>query len=186
MKLRLNFIKNWLLTLALILVLSGCFGGETVSLDGYSNDTFSIGVLANWQTVEQGELNENIPPEALVAFISSDPTINITIVREFLAVEASPLEYANANINYAEENILDYDRLGTEEININGQDTRFHVFKGRASAEDLMLKFVQVYLVKDQVGYTVTATLYIDSTQEDVDTLKEVLSSFQFIEQSEE
>jgi len=173
-------LKLFILTICVPVLFSGCFGKTEVSLNLYQGENFTIGMLENWQSVERNEFPPSIPKEALVAFLSSDTTININLVREFLNGMVSSLEYANANILVAGDVLLDYDKVSIEDVSINDQPTRLHVFKGRPSKSDLLLKYLQVYIVKDNVGYTITGTLYVDSTVEEVNTMRDVLLSFSF------
>ncbi len=158
----------------------GCFGGEDITYEEYIGDTYTLQTISGWRIINKSDLDKDIPKETEVVFLSKDPGMNINIIKEELETDVASISYANANISLSKKNVLGYENIYTEDININNIDTRINVFKGKITASDLLMQYMQIYFVKDRYGYTITATSYPNSTTEDTNALKQVITSFKF------
>jgi len=173
------------LVISLSLLLSACDGeGETPSVESVqqSFQHFYINVPGNWRRINPENFANTIPTGTIVIFLGpsqADFYQNINIVQESLNTDATSLEYAKANMILGSKAIIDYRPVSTEEVDIAGVRTVYHVFRARNVSTDPLRFYAQSYFARDRVGYTVTCIAQDeDIAQQQI--CESVLKSFQF------
>jgi len=168
--------------------LSGCLGfGEDETASGFSLkkfSTFQVEVPKDWRNIDKKEFSSIVPEETVAVFASSarDGFIkNLNILKENINTEASSNSYAKANILIGGKSLIDYAKIEEEHINIGGEDTVLHVFRARNSSTDKLLNFIQTYLTRGKIGYTITCVLPENASDEEIPVCKKAVSSFNFL-----
>lgn len=170
-----------LITLAIFL--TGCNGTTTTSLQTYTDPNFSINYIDGWIIQTPQDFPANIPSSTLVTFSEPEPQNNyqktISIVSEVLPPQTTSLEYAQANINNAIQNIIAFEKIEEKDILLGTEKTKLIIFTGKSSLEAKTLKYIQTYAVKETTGYTITASMLIDDDLTTLTNLEESVTSFQ-------
>jgi hypothetical protein len=184
-------MKKILSLFILSILVTGCFGGgdyaDTGSgaMAGWQRQEFStfiVQVPPAWQRVDKSKLASSIPKNTVVVYASELEkgfVKNMNILKEALNTEATPKEYARANVTLAKRSLPDYTELSSEEIDIHGQQTLLHTFQARNNVTDNLIHFTQGYFVKDSVGYTVTCVMPHDALQDDIALCRSAVTSFE-------
>lgn len=185
---RSQFLFSIIGSICLIL-LSGCFGSQSEQ-DGVSTlfqtDQFALQPAPDWLNINIAELGSEVPSQTVAAFTAqntvSDVLKTMTVVTENIPVEVpDKIAYANANIGQAMEQLVNYEKLEITEVDIAGQKTKIHVFRGKLKPEDSPSLFIQTYLVNRQKGYIITGVLLSNAEQVEIDELKAMMMSFVFM-----
>ncbi|HAU39369.1 MAG: hypothetical protein UV80_C0014G0005 [Candidatus Peregrinibacteria bacterium GW2011_GWF2_43_17] len=163
-------MKKILALVALLIAFSGCSNEETTPEQGtnptyyvYSTNSFSLEVPNDWEVISQ--FTSDYPTNTLVAFRNNikeqDFLANVNIVGNTVG-EISNGDYAIEMLKKHSETLIDYTLLEQKEVEIfvGGQLTPAYrnYFEGRNSPDTNTLKFIQVYAVKDGIGYIATAS----------------------------
>jgi hypothetical protein len=170
-------------------LLAGCFdfGGGTPApaesdLNTYDTNILSIGIPKSWDVLEQDDFTSEVPQETLVVFrnnIKNETfTANINIVRKRLLEPLSSKEFAVMTNNRQREGLPDYNETSKDEFTVqvgDRQDDTYLVgYEARRSPDERLVKYLQIYAVKDNFGYIVTGAF---SPQESTDIASLVTTS---------
>lgn len=184
-------LLNIALTITLITIFSGCTNGENTTGQGsnpsyyiYSTNSFSIEVPNDWEVISQ--FTSDYPTNTLVAFRNNikeqDFLANVNIVGNNIE-EISNGNYAIEILQKHSETLLDYKLLEQKEIEIfiSGQLTPAYrnYFEGRNSLDTDILKFIQVYAVKDNIGYIATASFLPNEDEFVINTCVNIVESLE-------
>lgn len=178
------------LIVLLSMSLSACSGGESAPEENallYQGQGIALELAPGWVTVEKNNFNATVPQQTLVAFTAthqgSDILKTLTVVTEDIVVPVTEnIAYANANIGETMRSVINYERIEIEELQIGGQQTKIHSFKGKLEHESTTFQIIQTYLVKNQKGYIVTGVLLENASAEEREEVKGMLRSFSFQE----
>lgn len=186
---RLSYFLFSIIGSVCLILLSGCFSSESEQ-DGVSTlfqtDQFALQPAPNWVSMNISELGSEVPSQTVAAFTAqntaSDVLKTMTVVTENIPVEVpDKIAYANANIGQAMEQLINYEKVEIAEVDIAGQKTKIHVFRGKLKPEDSISLFIQTYLVNRQKGYILTGVLLSNAEQLEIDELKTMMMSFIFM-----
>lgn len=182
----LMFKKTLLATIVIAsLFLTGC--GETIEPTTgtlYETDTFTIHAPRNWEIVTDFQSNQ--PKETVVAFRNNVKTkdfiANITITKNTLTSVVSSTDYEKIVTEELQGELVNFKETKSEKMKImigsQEADTIFVTFTGKQKVESDTLQFMQIYAVKENVGYIVTASAGMNEEESVVDALTQALKSF--------
>lgn len=174
----------------LFVFLTGCFGGDVTDdqvqvAAGWQRQEFStfvVQVPPGWNRVDKSKLSTSIPAGTVVVYateLESGFIKNMNVVKETLNTDATPKEYARANITLAKQTLPQYNVVSEEEVDIYGQKTLLHVFQARNAVTDNLIYFTQGYFAKDKTGYTVTCVMPDGASKDNMDMCRKVVLSFE-------
>ncbi len=184
-------MKKLFALIALLIAFSGCTSGEIAPDQGtnptyyvYSTNAFSLEVPNDWEVISQ--FTSDYPTNTLVAFRNNikeqDFLANINIIGNNVG-EISNGDYAIEMLNKHSETLIDYQLLEQKEIEIfvEGQLTPAYrnYFEGRNSTDTDILRFIQVYAVKDSIGYIATASFLPNEDEFVIDTCASMVESLE-------
>jgi hypothetical protein len=179
-------ISSLLISLSLVFTLSACSDTEEPTQGEYLSQTFSdfsLNVPGNWRRVNSESFANTIPQGTQVIFMSNnqvnDFIQNVNVVQESLNTDATSLEYAKANMLLGSKAIIDYRPVSSEESEISGVRTVYHVFRARNVSTDPLRFYAQSYFSRDRVGYTVTC-IALDEDLAQQQTCDSIIRSFSF------
>jgi hypothetical protein len=152
----------------------------------YKADTFTILPGELWVPVEKNDFSPRMPKEALVGFTRQNDNTAIlstfTVTEELLFDQIDSTEaYANANIGQAMQFVLNYETRSLLDADIDGQETKVHIFTGRVEKDDDLSLFIQTYLVKNKKGYILTGVLLENDAEELQQEVIDMIDSFSFV-----
>lgn len=183
-----NLVLRAVLIVSLVL-LSACSGngeegGDSAETIRQSFKTFSIAVPGDFRRINQENFANTIPADTVVIYLKegdvSDFIQNANVVKESLNTNASSLEYAKANLLLGSKAVTDYRRVSSEEAEVHGVKTVFHVFRARNSTTEPLLQYSQTYFARDRVGYTVTCVSKDDDPIQQ-SSCEQIVKSFRFL-----
>ncbi len=171
---------------AIIFSLSGCFGNSDNSNSEknltFNDPHFTINYPENWIVKTRQNFGEEIPKETVATFSRPEPRegyrTTISIINDIVPPQTSSLDYAKANINNAVQGILEFEKIEERNLEISGEETKLMVFKGKSELNAKTLQYVQTYLVKGELGYTITASDLLDIEENDFTILQDLVKSF--------
>lgn len=161
-----------LFALAILLTACGGGGGSSDCDNEYADSRLSLCLPDRW-IVMDGETRRQrgIPDETIVA-IRFEEAISgqfpaVTVTRETMRREVSPLDYSEAGIRSV-STLPGYTLTDTKEVRIDGEDVSMHIFTAQPISDEPARKFYQISTVSGNDGYTVTAAapLFIESSVE--------------------
>jgi len=174
------------LSFSLLFILSACGETEEPSqgeLLQQSISGVSLNIPGNWRRINPESFANTIPEGTQVIFMSNnqlnDFIQNANIVQESLNTDATSLEYAKANMLLGSKAIIDYRPVSTEETDINGHRTVYHIFRARNVSTDPLRYYAQSYFARDRIGYTVTC-IALDEDLVQQQTCNTIIRSFNF------
>lgn len=183
-----NLVLRSVLIVSIVL-LTACSGngeeaGDNAETVRQSFKTFSIAVPGDFRRINQESFSNTIPEDTVVIYLKEadglDFIQNANVVKESLNTNASSLEYAKANILLGSKAVADYRRVSSEEAEIHGMKTVFHVFRARNSTTERLLQYAQTYFSRDRVGYTVTCVSKDDDPIQQA-SCEQIVKSFRFL-----
>lgn len=166
---------------AMSFLLAGCFdfgGGTPPVIEGdlntYDTNILSIGIPKNWEILEQDDFTSEVPQETLVVFRNNVKnetfTANINVVRKRLLEPLSSKEFAIQTNNRQREGLTDYKEISKDDFTVpvadRQEETYLVGYEARKSPDERLVRYLQVYAVKDNFGYIVTGAI---SPQESID-----------------
>lgn len=196
-----NFItflmKKLLIILPLLLLGAGCFHSNAedpnekalpASANSYQADEFSISPPLDsqkktWETITT--FTKEFPAGAIAAFRDNVKdekfTANINVYKKSVPADVSSANFALSEIRNQEKNVLNFKELSRENVKIaisdQNVDTILFYFEGKEKAEEEIIKFFQIFGVKNAVGYIVTGSAASDALDETVKKIEESLRS---------
>jgi hypothetical protein len=182
-----NFIKKTLAAIIVVMfaaVLSSCGAQQdpAANLKVYDGGLFSINIDPEWKIITESDFYPEVPQETVVAFTTPEAYdgffINVNVVREDLGSDVSSVDYARANINLAAQNLTDYEKVQEAEIDLNGMPAMVHIFQARLNPTEKLIRFIQLYAVKNKTGYIVTGGMLPSTPQNLRDEVGASVTSF--------
>ena len=179
------------------LVLGGCFGGGNSDSDAggvlpsenfatFDNKEVSIQYPANWKLKSGNQINTDLQ-DSVVAIMTSnfrDPffTPVITVERVAVGESVGSVNFAEATIEANEEELVSYEELERKDITTligaGAVNTKLVRFRGKQGLDGQVLEFLQIFLVKDGIGYTVTAAYDPNDEENEAAKLVQSLETF--------
>jgi len=184
-------MKKLIALIALLIAFSGCGNenntpeqGENPSYYVYSTTSFSIDVPNDWEVISQ--FTSDYPTNTLIAFRNNikeqDFIANVNVVGNDVG-DTNNGDYAIEMLKKHSETLIDYKLLEQKEIEIfiGGQLTPAYrnYFEGRNSPDTDIIKFIQVYAVKDGIGYIATASFLPNEDEFVIDTCVDMVESLE-------
>ena len=112
-------------------------------------------------------------PEAYDGFF-----INVNVIKEELASEVSPIDYARANINLATQNLTDYEKVQEAQVDLGGIPGMIHIYTARLNPTEKLIRFIQLYTTKGKDAYIVTGGMLPSTPKEIRDQVGASITSF--------
>lgn len=163
-----------LLILSACLVLSACGSTADITCDQqYWDGTIGTCLPEGWDIIDKETLRQRgVPEETIVAFQMTEsvsgqfPTIAVT--KESLPNPVTSQDYSAASIRSVEV-MEGYTLVDTQTITIEGEDASMHIFTAQPLVGEPRRRFYQVSVVRNDIGFTVTAVspVSIDKNVED-------------------
>jgi hypothetical protein len=166
--------------------LSSC-GGDTAtpaasSLKTYDGGDFTLSIDPTWKIINSSDFYSEIPKETVVAFTTPEAYngffINVNVVKENLSQAVSSVDYGRANINLSGQTLTDYQKLQEATVTVSGKPALLHLFQARLNPTEKLMKFVQLYATKGNVGYIVSGGMLPDTPKETRDLVGATVTSF--------
>lgn len=184
---------NSILIFTLLLSFSGCFSFEDDKnnlLDegfiSYKTENFSINIPEKWEVITKNEFTSDIPEETIAVFRNNVKnetfTANINIVAKSIQEEINSLEFAKMVINRQSSGLIGYEESKKESFNIKvnnkEEETFLNKFEAKKTPNDINIKYVQVYAVKDNIGYIVTGAVSTKESESILQIVEKIVKSF--------
>ncbi len=181
--------KLVLTTIISSLILSGCGGGSSTKTSEiplkegnviYENNNLSIQIPKSWEIIDRSSFTSSVPTETIVGFrnnIKSDIfTANVNISQKQLEQSDSPQvkDFAKSSMEIHKNNLIGYQLLNEKESG----NSYFTEFEGKKSASEQIIHFRQMYVIKDNLAYTITGAYLPNEDESIVTTIGEMLDSF--------
>ena len=182
-----NFFKKSLAVLMIavsVALLNGCGAEETpaAALRTYDGGLFTININPEWRIITDSDFYPEVPDETVVAFTTPEAYdgffINVNVVEENLKGDVSAVDYARANINMAEQNLTDYEKVQEAQVDLGGDQGMVHIFQARLNPTEKLIRFIQLYTVKNKMGYIVTGGMLPSTPKEIRDEVGASVTSF--------
>ncbi|MBI2638113.1 hypothetical protein HYW83_00820 [Candidatus Peregrinibacteria bacterium] len=184
------------ITIGTSILLSGCFGSSEPKapsekkIEGfhvYSVEEFSLQVPDEWETLSGASLPGNTPKNTLIAFRSNvkNPrfTANVALIKNDLAQEITPLEYAKMLRQKTVDSLFDFHEILTEQakIMIAGQemDTIFFIAEGREATDQDLKRFMQISAVKGKTAYVAAGSFLTEEGEGMAKKLETMMRNFE-------
>jgi len=177
-------MKKIISLLATISLLTGCFGIGTspiteapVGYKIFSTNDLQIIYPDAWEVLTQDLFNSQVPSNTIVSIrnkIKSDiftANLNITSGK---AKNLTSIDLEKANVEKLKNSLLNFELTDTQEVD-NGVKISF---KGKKSPTEAIVNFTQLIIVKNSIGYIVTASSIPGEDESIVKDLNEMLDSF--------
>jgi hypothetical protein len=191
-------MKFRILSFALLstLLIAGCSGGNSNTEDAglvlsegsytvYSQNEFQIQYPLNWDVLAKQDIKTKFQEQLEVAFRSNFKDLFFTpvITVEKIRVETNEnTEFSESVIERNENNLIEYVLVDKQPVStLVGSTPVFTLvskFRGKEKLQDDMLEYIQIYLVKDSIGYIVTAAYDFTDNSVDTDVLFNSLRTF--------
>ena len=190
-------MKRYSIALCMIfsmVFLTGCFGGgddtteaQLENFSVYNAPTFAISVPQQWQTIEPKDFSRDIPQETKIIFrdhIQNDIfTANANVTKRLLTEPTSSVAYGKSMMNENKETLLNFKEISRDEefnIAIGGQmqKTLLVMFEGKENESEPTIRIIQTYAVNGSDAYTVTAAYRTDTSELQVEDVKNIVKSF--------
>lgn len=180
------------------LTLAGCFGTDgggaplpapdngSNQSSTYQNSQFAFSFPSPWDVIEPKDFTSDIPRETQVVVrnnIKNDTfTANVNVVRNDLQVSKTSMDYAKEILNRQRTGLLDYRETKREIVQVSvgsqAQETYYTEFEARLNTTDPVLKFAQIYAVKDRAGYIIMGAYSLQENTAIVDQIVASVQSF--------
>lgn len=181
MKIKLNKISVIFITL---ITLASCGGGEIpteeATSDMFTTENFSIRAPQDWEVLKNTDFPASVPKETIAVFknkIKSHTfTANVNISQQEVNEGVTATDISKATKAKVKTSLLNYKELSESTDKESTKITT--VFEGKKSASDPMLRFKQVYAVKNTTAITITAAYLTNEDESVVKMIDEMLDSF--------
>ena len=171
-----------------IVLVSGCTGVSGSNIVTYENNEYGISFDYNssWKmTGGDGEMyivSIHSPKESPVDSFSE----NFNVVAEDVSGSGWSVDkYTNVSMKYVEQSIIEdstrsnYSLINVEDKKIDGLPARKVTYF--VNLKERKYKFMQVFLVKDKIGFVLTFVAPFDKYDEFKSEINTFISSFEFI-----
>lgn len=182
-----------IIIMATVFALSGCGSSGTQqkpTTDERSrvidNAEFTMRIPREWDVIEAKDFTADVPPETTMVVRNNvkneDFTANVNIIRRSLQTTKETLEYAKEVINRQKSGLLNYKETKRDvskmKIGDKTVDSYVVTFEGKKDAESDLVRFVQTYAVKGNMGYIVTGSYSLKESGDNMNTVEEIVKSF--------
>ena len=174
---------------------AGCSGGgsttstTTTVKEGnvlYDNTAFSLQIPKQWEVIDKTSFTSNVPAETVVGFrnnIKSDIfTANVNIAQKTLTTPTLAKDFAKSSLEILRNNLIGYTLLNEKDGKMtygkDGLATYSTEFEGKKSASEQIIHFKQLYVINNNIAYTVSAAYLPNEDKSVVTTIGEMLDSF--------
>ncbi len=176
-----------------VLALSGCGNSSTQqkpTTDERSrvidNAEFTMRIPREWDVIEAKDFTADVPAETTMVVRNNvkneDFTANVNVIRRSLQTTKETLEYAKEVINRQKSGLLNYKETKRDvskmKIGDKTVDSYVVTFEGKKDAESDLVRFVQTYAVKGNMGYIVTGSYSLKESGDNMNTVEEIVKSF--------
>ncbi len=187
-----------LLTLTLLstLFLSACFGGGSENTEDtteagdqpyyitYKSADFEMQVPDSWERITA--FTSEYPVEVRVIFrnnfFESDFVANVSVMREDNFDAITTNDFAQQKLADHKATLINYKLISQEDLKLNvgtgNVGTTLNTFQGKNDSNTPTLQFMQVYAVKGERAWTVTAAYEPTEDEFTIERMHSMLSSF--------
>jgi len=160
--------------ISFLFLLSACSGGNNQNNDlpkdktkTYETNYISLSYPQDWEVIENKDFPAGTPPSTIViltANVKNELFItNINIAHNILPQAIDSTDYAKQVIANQKATLQNYNELSREEVSIQigGKPAKaiMAIFEGKRLATDPVIRFIQLYAVKDTQAYIATASM---------------------------
>lgn len=176
------------------ILLTGCFGSsdgpEATSIEAgkmlYEGSGYQLIAPEEWEIIEKSDFTTSVPQETQVAFrnnIKSEIfTANVNVLVVDIDDSLSAEDFAISSKTKAKSSLISFTDLGSSNSEIPLGEITIPItklaFSGKKTASETIIKFEQLYAVKDGLGYILTAAYLPEEDESVVKYMNEMLDSF--------
>ncbi|MBD3330250.1 hypothetical protein GF354_01830 [Candidatus Peregrinibacteria bacterium] len=177
-----------------ILFLSSCIGGEEISTDddstigkyNYETANFSIHIPPDWEIIENNKFTSSVPDDIVVVFRNNIKneifTANASVGVNILSAPLTSSDLGKSTLAKARTRLIDYREIKNEQRNVNyGEESLlgyYAMYEGKRSADSPITVFKQLFAVRGEIGYIVTAAYLPTEDETVVNYIDDLLESF--------
>lgn len=174
-----------------LFIFSGCIGGAADEAGNevgnrYTTNDFNIEIGQDWESITGNQIPSAAPRDLQVAFQAniknSKFTANVNVTAVDLGQSISSEDFAKESLRKIQSGLLGYNELSRENVSINvGEDSQTVEnikFEGKQAAAEPLIRFSQIYVTNENMGYVVTAAYLPDEQESIVNVSEEMLKSF--------
>jgi hypothetical protein len=179
------------LSIVSVLILVACGGGAVAAIceQAYWDGTVGTCLPAQWHVAEKDDLEARVPQEVFAAFQAdkafSGQYPTVTVTRETLAEDTASPDYSEASVASV-QNLPGYEQIDDEQITIDAQKVRLHIFTAQPKPEDPKARFYQVSIAKGTAGFTFTGAAPLGVTDEIDAQIRLILQNATLVEAPKE
>ncbi|MBI5414091.1 hypothetical protein HZA38_01085 [Candidatus Peregrinibacteria bacterium] len=183
--------------LGALLIFAGCGGGSPeyqipgdTELESISLQGISLKKPPSWELIDRTDRPDAIPSDVILLMRSVEPwgaQLNFALVgvgKEKLPENTSSIQYAKAAVQKTEQEIVNYESVSEEDIDIQGNKAIFLQFRGKESLSGDVREWFHLFVAKNDMGYVVSAVTPLDAEANQKEFIKSIVKSFAFREAS--
>ena len=177
------------MTLASMVFLAGCFGGDEevveeenteseieaqdTSGNNFEGPDFTIFAPEEWEVIKKEDFTSDVPAGTVVVFrnnVKNDQfTANANITKNTIPGTITSGDYAKQAISNLKASMFNFKEIKREStvINVDGKgvSTIYLAFEGKRKENENTVQFLQKYAVKGHIGYIITGA-FLGSEEE--------------------
>jgi len=184
--------------MGLVFALAGCGGGTTVTdqsqvslvlpgenFESFETEFFFMQYPRDWEIKDNSQVVSQFKDTVQAVFVSNfkdpffTPVISVEAIKNVDGL-GNP-EFAEAFIKQNENSLISYREIERKSVPLNvgdlGVNSYLIRFQGKEKLSDDILEYLQVYLVKNEWGYVVTAAFDPNSEGFEVDKMVQALQT---------
>lgn len=183
-----KLLKSFLL-LSSLLLFTACGSDtpeaaeENAGWKTFEGSSFSMKYPQDWEVLEKKDFTSNVPASTVVAFknnIKDDIfTTNLNITMNEVDEKLTAEDYAKSTKSKLKDSLVGFTEVKSEPLTL-GEELPAYIleFEGKKSSADPILKFRQIFVTKNGVGYTINAAYHQNEDESVVNFLNEMINSF--------
>lgn len=183
-------ILKSLFIISSLILLTGCGSDtpdekteENAGYKTYESSEFSLKVPQDWEVLDKKDFTSNVPQSTVVVFrnnikddiFTANLTINMVKVDEKLSAE----DFAKSTKSKLKGSLVGFTEIKSEALSLADNLQAFELqFEGKKSSADPIIRFRQIFITKNGVGYTINAAHHQNEDESVVNLLNEMINSF--------
>lgn len=185
--------------IGILLVFSGCFGDDEESdpaeIEAQMEVTEFRGIQISsppeWDVLTRADSPQDFPQDVLLMLRSVEPWgsgetfATVSVASEELPAGTSSRRYAEAAVQKTEQEMIGFELINEENIDVSGNQAKLLTFSGKSALEEDTLEWQHLFVAQDERGYVVSSAVATDATESEKQTLRAIVTSFGFANAAE-
>lgn len=185
-------VKNISALVLCAVLWSGCVGSDDSSdlVAEYESltveyESVSLRHPLEWEVVTRDQAPQDIPSNILLIMSNPEPWgkslsfASVTVAKESLDQGMSARRYAESAVKQTGQEVIDYERISEEDIELGGENGKLLSFRGRERLGGEMNNWMHAFVGVEGQGYIVSGIYPLDASEEQANVVKQIISSFQ-------